>query len=183
MSELLTLVDGITTGTIYGTDVAATNYITGMYGDSYTAWLALTADNKKRTLIAATRYIDRQGWADAVNTFALRDAYTNDAGAYLFQLASYELAALIADDASLLTAADTSSNVKGIGAGSARVDFFNPTSRTQGTASLLPPVIEVLIGAFLVANTASGPDGGTGQSGSCHNPFSSCSDYDRKEPF
>jgi len=89
MSEVVAI--GAYNATIYGTFAAATAYLQTQYGDAYTAWLALAADDQKRTLAAATRYLDRQVWVADADTFAERDALE------AFQLASYELAAMVAD--------------------------------------------------------------------------------------
>lgn len=172
----VTLDDTVTTGTVYGTYAAAVTYITGRYGESYTAWLALSADNRKRTLISAADYIDQQIWQDDYDTFAERDAVP------AFVTASYELAVLIAADPEIVQALDQGSNIARVYAGGAGVDYFNPTSSKSGSAPKLPPILMRLIGQYLAASTTGGPDGGSGQEGSCHNPFSECSDYDRSEP-
>ncbi len=183
MSETVTVASGIT-GTIYGTFAGALAYLGGSFGDAYTAWLALSTADQKRTLIAAARYLDRQSWIDDVDTLALRDAYVlDDATTYPFQLASYELAAAVADDADVLVAPDTGTNVARVFAGGAGVDFANPTSVRGGTASVLPPILQALIGGYLATSATAGPDGGSGESGSCRNPFADCADYDRNRPF
>lgn len=175
MSEVVTI--GTATATIYGTFVAATDYLSTMFGDSYTAWTDLEEADQKRTLVAATRYLDRQAWTDDYDTFAERDALE------AFQLASYELAALVAEDPAVIAVTDAGSNIKGVGAGGAFVDYFNPTSTQFGSATKLPPILQDLIGQYLASSTALAAIGGDGQAGNCHDPFSDCSDYDRDEPY
>lgn len=175
MSEVVTI--GAVTATIHGTFAAATEYLTAMYGDQYTTWLGLTTDNQKRTLVAATRYLDRQSWIEAYDTFAERDALE------AFQLASYELAALVADDASIVAVADSGSNIKAVGAGSAKVEFFNPTSVRFGSATRLPPIIQSLLGQYLATTASMAVLGGDGVAGSDDDPMSDCADYDRSQPY
>lgn len=175
MSELVVITGGAS-ATIYGTFADGTTYITTSFGDTYTAWLELDPDDQKRTLIAAARFLDQQVWIDDYDTFEERDAVP------AFQNASYELGVLIADDPDVLTAFDNGSNIQALNAGPAGVTFFNPTSATAGSATLLPPVIERLLGAFLSVDvsTAGAPQGaGSG----CVSPFSKRDDYDRNEPY
>jgi hypothetical protein len=176
MSESISVTGVSTPVTIYGTFNAAKDYVAVMYGAAYAAWTALTDDQKKQTLIAALRYLEQQAWdADTAADFATRDAIA------AFPQAEYELAVLIADDASMTQNADASSNIRAVGAGSARVEFFNPTSVQSGTASVLPPIVMRLVGQYLAAATVG--VGASGQSGDCENPFSRCADFDRKVPY
>lgn len=161
--------------TIYGTRAAAVAYITSMYGDAYTAWLALSTDNQNRTLVAAGRYIDRQVWVAAYDTFAERDALA------AFPTATYELAALIADDPSVISVTDQGTNIARVYAGGAGVDYFNPTSAKTGSAPKLPPILMDLIGAYLASSAVGGPQGGASQSSGASNPFDDCLNMDRNE--
>jgi hypothetical protein len=162
--------------TIYGTTAEGIAYITSMFGDAYTTWLALNTDNQNKTFVAARRFIDQQVWVEAADTFAERDALE------AFHHASYELAAMIASDPDVIAVDDQGSNLQRVYAGGAGVDFFSPTSSARGTAPKLPPILMRLIGSYLAsASTASASLGS--QSGSCSNPFDACSDFDRKEPW
>lgn len=174
MSEVVTLTTG-ESATIYGTVAAAKAYIATKYGDTYAAWRALNAndDDRKRTLATAAAYLDSQPWQTAYNTFSLRDAVL------AFQTASYELAVMILADASLVAAADQGSNIQSVSAGGAGVTYFNPTTKN---APPLPPILMRLLATYL-ASTTSVVDGGSGQSGSSSNPFDSCNDLDRSEPW
>lgn len=169
MSELITLTGGATE-TIHGTYAAAVTYWEMSYGDAFDTISALSADNRKRCLATAVRYFNRQSWTEDADTFAERDAIT------AFATAQYELAALIAEDPSVVSAVDTGSNVSSLSAGSASIEFFNPTT---DAAPILPPIIDNLIGEYL-----SGPStgvtiiGGFGNAGSACNPFSDDEDYD-----
>jgi len=176
MSELVTLTTGLT-ATIYGTFAAAGAYIGTMLGDAYTAFLALTPDDQKRALNAAGKYIDRQAWISTANTFALRDAIA------VFPQASYELAAMAAEDSSVLAAADNGTNIKAVGAGGAFVDYFNPTSVRFGSATKLPQIVQDLLGDYLATSDAAVALGGTGSTGGTMDPFSSCSMDSRNRPF
>lgn len=174
--EVVTVSAGIT-GTIYGTFAAAEAYVGASYGPTYTAWLALADGPQKQTLIAAARYIDRQVWIDDYDTFAERDALE------AFQLASYELAVMIAADPTVASKADQGSNIARVYAGGAGVDFFNPTSTRFGTATKLPPILMDLIGEYLGSTSASTIVTGPGSAGGDENPLSDCVDYDRGEPY
>jgi hypothetical protein len=176
VSDTVTITGVSPDPTIYGTLAEAVAYITAMYGDQYTAWLALSSDNRNRTLVAAARYLDRQVWIDDYDTFAKRDALA------AFKTASYELAALIADDPSVISVTDQGSNIARVYAGGAGVDYFNPTSASDGSAPVLPPVIQQLLGAYLAGSTA-GTGSPWGQSGACVNPMSACRDDGRDGPF
>jgi hypothetical protein len=188
MSEVLTVSAGVT-GTTYGTFAGATNYLGASGSESAVAYRGLTDDaDRKRKLIDATRYLNRLGWITAYATFAARDALDLGTGdgdtAFPFRAACYELAALAVADADVLVVDDQGSNVRAVGAGSARVEFFSPTSAARGTAPLLPSTVLALIGSYLAVNAdALDQDGGTGSTGSCVNPFGACADYDRREPY
>ncbi len=177
MSELVTISAGVT-ATIYGTYAAATAYLSAMFGDAYTAWLALIPADQKRTLVAATRYLDRQSWTDDYDTFAERDALE------AFQLASYELAALVAEDPAVIAVTDAGSNISKVNAGGAGVEYFNPTSARFGSATKLPPILQDLVGQYLAAATAGlAAIGGDGEAGCARDPFRDCAELDRKWPY
>ena len=170
MTDVVKITGVAPDNTIYGTYALAIAYIGAMYGDTYTAWLALGAgvnnvagpgDDQKRTLVAATRFIDAITWEDAVNTQALRDAIA------AFPQAVYELAVMILDDPSVIAVLDTGSNLKMAGAGGANVEFFNPTSAQAGTAQMLPPILQRLIGQYLGASDLDGIGVGSSQAGEC----------------
>jgi len=175
MSEVVAI--GAYNATIYGTFAAATAYLQTQYGDAYTAWLALAADDQKRTLAAATRYLDRQVWVADADTFAERDALE------AFQLASYELAAMVAEDPAVISTLDQGSNIQSVGAGGAQVTYFAPTSAKRGSAPTLPPILMQLVGGYLAISEIGGPDGGESVSNDASNPFSDCSDFDRGDPY
>ena len=169
MSEVITLTSGATE-TIHGTYAAAVSYWSMAYGSQYDTINALSADNRKRCLASAVRFLNAQSWTEDADTFAERDAIT------VFATAQYELAALIAEDPSVTQADDAgSSNIASLSAGSASISFFNPTE----TGSALPTIVQRLLGEYLVGDTSSLTIiGGLGNSGSDSNPFSDCEDYD-----
>lgn len=184
MSEIVTITGGAS-ATVYGTQAAAITYLGMMLGESYDAWRALTNDQQKQALATATRHIDRRTWATAVNTFALRDAAVDAESRPVFQLASYELAAIAAADPSVLATTETGSNIRSAGAGTARVEFFRPTSVAAGTSRPLPDVVQQLIGSYLASSASSSDDGtgGYGQSGNCESAFEDSGEFTRVGPF
>lgn len=191
MSEVLTITGGAT-GTTYGSFAGATSYMGASGSDAAVAYRGLASDDeRKRKLVDATRYLNRLGYVTTptdYTTFAARDALdlgTGDAdAAFPFRAACYELAGLAAADPDVLVVDDQGSNVRSVGAGSARVEFFNPTSSALGTASMLPSTVMALIGPYLA--TSADPlnqDGGTGATGDCENPFGPCARDTRWWPY
>jgi hypothetical protein len=177
MSEATTLTSG-QSATIYGSFAAASDYAATMFGPTYAAWRALQPDDQKRTLIAASRFFDAQGWDPATaGTMADRDAIA------AFPQASYELAVMIADDPTVLQTQDQGTNVRAVGAGSARVEFFNPTSAASGTAPLLPPPIMRLVGRYLALSVISMGGAPESQAAGCSSPFASTAEYLRWWPY
>lgn len=170
----------ITVGTgselIHGTAAGAVAYVDMMFGDTYTTWAALTSDNQKKTLAAAVRYLNAQAWNEDADTFTERDAIA------AFETAQYELAVLIASDASVLSAIDSGANIASMGAGSAQISFFAPTSVALGTATKLPTIVHRLVGSYLAAADIA-VIGGYGNEGDEDSPFSDCEDYDRSGPY
>ncbi len=174
MSEVLV---GSPAGTIYGTYALAEIYIDSQYGAGYRAWEALAVAVRKRVLLSAAAYLNRQAWIADYDTFAERDALA------AFPIASYELAALAASDPTVLSRLDQGSNIQSAGAGGASVTFFSPTSAARGSATVLPPILMGLVGAYLAISETAGPAASGGVSGSADNPFDGLSDFDRTGPY
>jgi len=179
MSDTITI--GSASTTIYGSYADAVDYVTLMFGAQYTAWLALGVEDRGRSLVAATRYLDAQVWNDDADTFVERDALAVD-GVDVFAVASYELAVLIAADPSLTSNLSAGSNIQSVSAGGAGVSYFAPATVEAGTATKLPTIVQRLIGAYLGTGSVS-VIGGFGNAGDCESPFSECEDYDRGEPY
>ena len=175
MSEIVVI--GGHNAQIYGTFADATAHMSTRYGGAYAAWLELEADDQKRALVAAADYLDRQAWIVDADSFEKRDAIA------AFQKASYELGALIAEDDTIVTLLDQGNNISSVGAGGAFVNYANPTSAQRGTATVLPAILTQLIGKYLATTSTGGADGGEGQSSGARNPFSDCSDFDRRKPY
>lgn len=175
MSESITFANGAT-ARIYGTLTGALAYL----GAQSDAWDDVATDEPlQRLLVQATRYIERRGWIEEVATFDLRDALDLGTGdgdaAFPFRAAVYELAELARNDAAVLQAIDTGSNIQSLGAGGASLSFFAPTSAREGTALPMPKVIMDLVGAYLASGGAgtSGivPEVGGGQASCAPNPW------------
>lgn len=99
-------------------------------------WEALAADDKARALVTATRLLQRLQWrGDVVPT-------TDDPVAEPVADATALLAVDIINKPTLGDSASTGSNVKAVGAGPARVEFFRPS---EGQ-SLPPAAFELLRG-------------------------------------
>jgi hypothetical protein len=178
VSDAITVTGTTTAVTIYGTFAAAKDYIASTYGPQYTTWTALSDDDKKRTLIAALRYLEAFAWDPTTAAdFATRDAIA------AFPQAEYELAVIVAGDPDVPGNIDQGSNIRGVGAGSARVDFFAPQSALFGTAPVMPQIVQRLVGQYLATSTASSGGAPDGQEASCESPFSPCEEYRRNWPY
>lgn len=163
---------------IYGANLAAAqNYVKARFGDRYAAWLALTGDDPAKTLVSATDFLDRLGLVDesgaAIGHGTVIANVIN---------ASYEMAVLINDDPEIVELLDASSNVARVYASGAGVDFHNPTSTVDGSASLLPHVVQQLLAPYLPAADLA-VIGGYSSAGDTVSSASDCHDYDRSEPY
>ena len=183
---------------VYGGLPNAIAYLTALLGPNYTSWLALVEDDRERTLVGATRYIDRQRWRGAANAFDSttlqfpRSGITDTAGVAITnatQLAAvekavFELSALAASDPDIFAALDQGQNIRSMGAGSARLEFFSPTKTGDGTATKLPTIANDLIGQWLLG---SGPGaaiiGGTATGTDGVSTFGDCDDFERSRGF
>lgn len=144
---------------------AAKDYVGALVGDGADAWALLTDDARSKVLVAVTRYVDRHVWLGTANATGgttlqwPRSNVTNPDGSAVdpttvpseLQTAVGELCAVIADDSSVLTAIDSSTNVKSVGGSGAPSVVQNPTSVELGTATKLPTSAQALIGKWLAA--------------------------------
>lgn len=193
-------VTGGTPVEVYGGLAACVGYLNGESSAGAVAFRNLDNDDeRKRRLIGATRFIDRKRWkgtrngADGTTLAFPRDdlldvdgtTATNAEQLALVNQAVFELAALGAADPDVFSTADQGENIKSMGAGSAKLEFFSPTSPARGTASVLPTVIHELIGQWLAGGTAviglSVGGVATGTSPDTH--FTDCDGYKRSEAF
>lgn len=147
---------------IYGEKAAAITYLLARLDAA--AWTTASGANKDRALVSATRMLDRQNWIGQKDVdsqaleFPRTDLVDKDGNAVdnvvvplLVEEANYELALSILKDASTQDRATTGSNVKGVAAGSAKVQFFRPMSGTK-----LPTVAHEMVGLWLEGSDPSG---------------------------
>jgi len=180
--------------------VAAINYVGTLLGKPADKWRAMSASDQGRTLVMATRYIDQQGWTGLRTGLAGGTPTTlqwprsdvtvlDGTGSSVavdpaivppeFVQATFELSTLIAADPTIVTKADTGSNVRRADAGGGvGVEFFNPTSSALGTASPMPTIVMRLLGKFM--SVSGGIEGGFGQSGKSSSDFAHCHELDRR---
>lgn len=186
---------------VYGGLPACDAYLFQTPGAAAAAYLALDPDSdaRKRLLVAATRYIDRQRWQGTANgaggtTLAfprdgLEDAAgepaTNEYQLALVQEAAFELTALFAVEEDARTNPDQSSNIKRMKAGSAELELFSPTSIARGTATKLPSPAMELIGQWLAGSGGVGMVTlGGSSTGTCgESRFDGKHGYKRNEAF
>lgn len=129
-------------------DIGGTEY--AVYADVATAdaylaadftraaiWDALTEDQKEMALVTATRVLQSLAWIDGVPS-------TEAPVITAVEQACAVFACDIATNPTLADSPSGGSNVKSVGAGSARVEFFGPTTGTP-----LPPAVFRLISSML----------------------------------
>lgn len=177
MTIFLETITGDATGfEVYGGLAACAHYLLGSSSDAAAAFRALASDDQKRRLIDATRYVDQQFWQGTATGTAGGDATTlafprtglTDVNnqpldatnvPVLLVNAAFEMAALIAADPSVVANTDTGSNVASLGAGPAQIAFFRPASVADGNATVLPTVVDRLVGRWLAGVGAGVPGG------------------------
>lgn len=147
---------------VYGTSVGADDYHVASIGDAADAWTAATATEHDKAHVAATRMLDRQRWkGDPVGVPVVdvvlqwpRTGVTDRKGNEVSSAsvptaiitATYELAAMLLEDASAQDNATSGSNVSSVSAGPASVSFFRPT---LGVTGRFATRIQELVGEFL----------------------------------
>jgi hypothetical protein len=109
------------------------------------SWSLLEEDDRSRALVSATRLLQRQLWINGVPEI--------DTAPEVVQQATALLAADIAAKPALGDSASTASNVKAVGAGSARVEFFSPVAGT-----VLPSAALALLRGLLGPSTSASSD-------------------------
>ena len=118
----------------------------------YVAWAALSDDQKKINIVTASRRLDRLNWKgtltdpttpqplawprDSVGVSGLDDGETPQA---VLDACAF-LAGDLALDSSEADKLNQGKNIKAVGAGSARVEFFKPTDGPK----LKGPILELL---------------------------------------
>lgn len=152
------------------------------------AWTAATTLQKQQAIITAFRMIERERWS-GVKLVSSQPTEWPRTGATKYgevvpdgvpdDIANgeFELALALLKNAAILGATSTASSVKGVGAGSARVDFFYPL---PGSTTKWPLPANDLLAPYLDGSfgiSAILPYVGTGES-----DFTSL-DADRSEGF
>lgn len=154
---------GTATLQVFGTLAGAEAYFkTGLGG---TAWLAAASSDRPKALVSATRWLLRLGVTDGQTPAPLLPSAADTGVPENVKLGAYELAEALLADASVQTQQNTGSNVKAVGAGSARVEFFRSTT---DTAPPLPLVAFQLLGPYLPGAQGGGAAfGGNEAFGTC----------------
>ena len=155
-------------------------------GAAATAWAAASDDDKKRSMAAASDWIDRassftgQPTASPQDRAWPRDGATCDGTAVVdgtvpdsMAYATFWLAGNIVVDPTIVDSAGQGSNTKRAKAGSAEVEFFQPTTNTAGDTRL-PTVAHDYIRCLLEGtNSIIAPSGSgdTNSSAFCEDDF------------
>lgn len=133
-----TITIGSSSYSVYGTEAAIKSYLAGRLGTD--AYDDASSTDRKKAHVQATRWIDREHWAGArtdpdtpqpldfprtgiVNCDG--EAVDPDTVPPEVVYATAELELIILNDASASASGSTASNVKSVGAGSAKVSFFS----------------------------------------------------------
>ncbi len=161
------------TGTADGYNGSLTIYANGMFGPAVDAWNALGAgtDPQKRTLVAATYWLERMAWEGAKTSGAqvlqwprtgadYRDGTPVGSATTPAEVihAAYELAVAVAQNPALQQQAlSGSSNIKRLQA-DVEIEYFRPES-----GGSFPAQVQDLVGQFLSsgAGAAAGAAYGT----------------------
>lgn len=171
---------------VYGGSDACDSYLAAAIGDGSDAYAAADPNTRLKLLVSATRFIERQDWRGTSTTPAVGGTTLDwprtgidgvDPSTVPLSLveAVFELVALLADDPDVLAATDSGSNVSSLGAGSAQISFFRPTSITDGNATYLPPVLNQLVGQWLATSDPSATLAGIATGTNRHSDFRTCS--------
>ena len=192
MGIATTVTIGANTYNVYGLTADplqdTTDYLAGRFGAVAFAGLA-TDDLRRQVLISATRWLDRLQWAGAPTDLSTPQplafprtglpqcdgiAYTDSEVPDPIVEAMFELAEIIAADATQQDSNGQGSNIKSVEAGSASVEFFTPTIGS-GSDTRLPRAAHDLVRCFL-SGTAIGKATGTGDTNT--SAFDPC-DFER----
>jgi len=154
-------------------------------------WAAATTLQKQQALVTAFRMIERETWSGTAvgasawpRTGAICNgtAYPDDGTVPdVIAQGQYELALYLLKDASILEKSSQASNIKAVGAGSAKVEFFYGVAPGSSITKWPLPAHE-LMACYLsgggVSTDVLGPF-----VGEASDPFFSADDSDRSEGF
>lgn len=135
-------------------------------------WAAKTEEQKKVLLVASTRRLDMLDWVgEKAGGSAQKNAWPrkgvkypdgtdvpDDELPYEVEVACSLLAGAIAQDPKKANAGSSGSNIKAVGAGSARVEFFRPTDGVP----LQDPTVFGLVAFYLSSGQGGGLAAGVG---------------------
>lgn len=181
MAIISTLTVGTNTYSVYALTADpladATSYIAALLDTSN--WDDATSTNKKKALVSAARLMDRAIlWSGSVTTpgqarawprdgatdgcagEAIADGTTPDA----FVDAQAELALALLGDSSILSSTGTGTNTRRVKAGSAEVEFFQPTAGTSDETRL-PQQVHDLVACYQDGSGGITPSSGSLSSG------------------
>lgn len=144
-------------------DVAvATDYLTASLASYATAFLAATDDNKARSLVMATRWIDAQNWLGEKSDpdQPLQWPRSGIAGVDPLVVpqqivdASITLAAMLIENPALQTELSSggAAETKRLKAGSAEIEYFRSASAFKWKNNIFPPDIWNLLRGWLVGS-------------------------------
>jgi len=185
MASIETITIGANTYSVYGLGNAdpvadADEYHAATIGET---WSALTTLQKQQSLISAARLLDRAIlWSGSVTVEGQprawpRDSATNGCTGLAITdgttpddiaRAEFELAMALAADPTLMSSSSAGTNTKRVKAGSAEVEFFQPTIGTN-EETRLPQNVHDLAACYMDAAGGITPSSGSFSSGTGDN--------------
>lgn len=161
----------------FGTVAAADVYFKTALGG--TGWTKASGGDRAKALVSATRWLTRLGVTDG--TTALVPSLSDAGVPADVMLGAYELADALLVDVEQQAKQGTGSNVKAVGAGSTRVEFFRSTS---DTAPPLPLVAWQLLSPYLPGQSGGVSGVGAEAFGTCEESrFGDEDAYGLSRPF
>lgn len=157
-----TVTIGSNTYNVYGTQADAVVYLSASLKDAAKAWIAATAATQAASLVEVARMLNRQSWAGAVTVDGQALAWPRQnvtvGGVAVdsatvpgnVMLASYELAAAVLADPTIVDKTDETQNIASLQAGSVSISYFRPTPGAR-----FANVVQELLAPYLSGSTST----------------------------
>lgn len=173
---------------VHGTEAGAKSYFAGH--PNSTAYDGATALSRRKAHVGATRIMEGIPWLGELTVIgqALSHPRTGmvdlegnaipDTPTWVnVEEATYEVLLALLNDVSLYGKTTDATNVKSVGAGSAKVEFWRPGNSEGGSGSLLPSQALRLVSSIIEGFSPGASVSGT----SVESQFDDCDRYDLNE--
>lgn len=166
MATLATFdIDSVAGYTAYTDQATAETRLGGRFGSAATTWLALSDDNKRRTLVTASDILDRLSWLGSQTVASQPRAFprtgiedregeavtSTDIPPDIIT-ATIEIAVFVSENAAFAENPTGGNLNKRLKAGSAEIEFFRPSSDSAGP---LPDQLLKIVGTYLAGQSGS----------------------------